>query len=656
MPLRLGFLLLLSMSHNICSRAQTSPAPASLPAAPDAQSGTATQPEQTPVAPSAAVRLDVPHSYNPLNAYRPTLVPEPVLSNSPRLETLIHDGVLELSLNDAINLALENNLDLAIARYNIPIAEADVLRTKAGASFRGVNTGIVQNTPGGGIGGFGTGAAGAGAGGTTGGSGGAGAGASGLVQSTLGTGTLVNSYDPVITADINTEHYAQPLANTVTYGVPLLQANTITANFNYVQSFPTGTTLQFQSNNRRFISNSPFNLLNPELDSYYQVLLQQQLLAGFGFGPNLRYLRIARNNQKISDQAFALQVATTVTQIANIYWDLVSAYEDEQVKSRSLDFANQTLSTARKQLDLQAIPAVDVLKDEGEVAAREQDLTIARSQLRFQELLIKNAVTKNLDDPLLERMPVRPLDLSAVSGTAAGAAAQPAEDLIQEALTHRIELGESEIDLQSRGISRSAARNAVLPSLALIGYYGGSGLAGLNNPVSGSTSTAPPGFGGAFQNAFNNTAPDYFVGLRLDLPLRNRVAKSDQYRSELEDRQAELRFRQLRKQIRIEVRNAQYALEQSEARVTSAVKARDLASRTFDITSKEQTLGAGSALQTLNARRDLSTAESNLVAARTAYQKARIELDRAIGATLETNHIAIASARSGAVAAQAARP
>ena len=118
------------------------------------------------------------------------------------------------------------------------------------------------------------------------------------------------------------------------------------------------------------------------------------MLAGFGLGPNLRYLRIARNNQKISDAAFELQVVTTVTQIANIYWDLVSAYQDRQVKQSSLDFANQTLSTARKQLELQAIPALDVMKAEAEVANREQDLSIARSTLQFQELLIKNALTK----------------------------------------------------------------------------------------------------------------------------------------------------------------------------------------------------------------------------------------------------------------------
>ena len=161
-----------------------------------------------------ALRLDIPHSDNPLRTYRATLVPQPNLANSARIDALVRDGKLELSLKDAISLALENNLDIAIARYNIPIAQADILRTQAGATFRGVNTGVVQNTPGGGVGGFGSGSSGAGAGGTSGGAGGAGSGASGLVQSTLGTGTNVPLFDPMITGALNNEHYTQPLSNT----------------------------------------------------------------------------------------------------------------------------------------------------------------------------------------------------------------------------------------------------------------------------------------------------------------------------------------------------------------------------------------------------------------------------------------------------------
>ncbi len=616
-----------------------------------AQAGQTAGPQAT-ATPQPSLRLTIPHSHHPFDTYRRTSVPPADLSNSPRLDALIHNGVLELSLQDAIAVSLENNLDLAIARYNIPIAEADILRTKAGGSTRGVNTGVVQNTPGGnGVGGFGSGSTGAGAGGTSGGAGGAGTGASGLVQSTLGSGTAVSSFDPVITGDVGLQHSTDPLSNLSIYGVPTLRNNSIAGDIGYAQAFSTGTSLSFTYSGNRQTTNSTYSFLNPTLNSQFQFQIRQPLLAGFGPGPNLRFLRIARNNKKISDEAFELQVISTVTQVENLYWDLVAAYEDEQVKQRSLGFANDTLELGRKQLALQAIPALDVTKDEGEVARAEQDLTIAKSALQFQELLIKNALTKNLDDPILEAMPVKPTDLSTVAGNGAPEAAAPTENIINDALAQRLELKISTTNLKNRDISREAVNNALLPSVNLVGTYGGVGLAGVPNPSAGVTSTVPGDYGGSLSNAFNNSAPNYFVGLNVSIPIRNRQAKSDQYRSELETRQAEILLQQQRKQIRIEVRNAQYALQQAGARVRAAGKARDLAAKTFDITGKEQQLGAGSAQDTLIARQALAAAESALVAARTAYQKSKVELHRAIGTTLAENGVSIESARTGVQAA-----
>ncbi len=593
--------------------------------------------------------LEMPQSHDPLSPYMADHVPQPVLTNSPRLDRLMRDGKLYLSLKDAIDLALENNLDLAIARYNLPIADTDLLRTKGGGSFRGVNTGVVQGTPGGGIGGFGTGAPGAGAGGTTSGAGGAGAGASGLVQSTLGVGTPVSSYDPELNVNAGIEHLTLPQSNKATYGISPLQLNTTQVNANFTQSFSTGTTISFMFDNSRQTTNSPDFVLSPALNSYYRFTFQQQLLAGFGFGPNLRYLRIAKNNKKISDIAFKDQAIATVTQIENIYWDLVSAYEQARVNEQSLAFANQTLENAKKQLQLESIPEMVVMKAEAEVSKRDQDLTVARTNLQLQESLMKNALTKSLDDPTLQEMPVVPTDQMQSSDAGAEASA-PILDLIAEGLRNRPELLESDIDLANRQISRQAAGNALLPSLTLVGFYGGSGLAGSVTP--GNTSSdVPTDLPGAWQNAFNNSSPDYYVGLNLNIPFRNRVAKADQYRSELEYRQASLRKEQLRKQIRIEVRNAQYALEQSRARVESARKARDLADRTFAITKKEQDLGAGSSYQTMTAQRDLSMAELDLVNAMTTYQKARVELDHTTGATLEHNGVLIQDAVTGTVTA-----
>jgi outer membrane protein TolC len=618
-----------------------------------AQNAPATRATQSaPASPTTtSLQFEMPRSHNPLNAYAPENVPEPVLANSPRLDHLIRDGKLYLSLKDAIDLALENNLDLAIARYNLPIANTDILRTRAGGIFRGVNAGVVQGTPGGGVGGFGTGAPGAGAGGTTGGAGGAGAGASGLVQSTLGAGTPVASYDPAIVGSVGAEHQTTPLANQRNYGVPLLQLNTGQANFAVAQAFPTGTSISFEFNNNRQTTNSPFFNLSPVLGSVYRFSFQQQLLAGFGFGPNLRYLRIAKNDKKISDIAFKDHVTATVTQIENIYWDLVNAYEQAQVNEKSLAFAQQSLDNAKKQLQLESVPAMDVMRAEAEVSKRDQDLTVARTSLQLQELLVKNALTKSLDDPVLEAIPVVPTDR--LQSTAAPAV-QTVQDLITQALHDRPELAETDVDLVNRQISRSAAKNALLPALSLVAFYGGSGLAGPLNPIYNipgvpNVSTVPTDFSGALQNAFNNTAPDYYIGFNLNIPIRNRVAKADQYRSELEYRQAELRREQLKKQVRIEVRNAQYSLQQTGARVQAAQKARDLAQRTFEITKKEKELGSGSSYQTLSAQRDLSLAELDLVNAMTIYEKAKVELDRATGTTLEHNGIQLQDAVRGTI-------
>jgi outer membrane protein TolC len=598
---------------------------------------------------NGSLSFEMPKSRNPLSAYSATEVAEPQLTNSPRLGQLILDGNLHLSLKDAVRLALENNLDLAIARYNLPIADMDVLRTQAGGIFRGVNAGVVQGTPGGGVGGFGAGAPGAGAGGTTSGAGGAGAGASGLVQSTLGTGVPVASYDPAITGSVGAEHQTNPLANQQVYGIPSLQLNTGQASFGYSQAFATGTSISFEFNNSRQTTNSPYETLSPILGSMYRFSFQQQLLAGFSLGPNLRYLRIAKNNKKISDIAFKDQVIATVTQIENIYWDLVNAYEQAQVNEQSLGFARQSLENAKKQFQLESIPAMDVMRAEAEVSKRDQDVTVARTNLQLQELLIKNALTKSLDDPVLESVPVIPTDRLQSTQAPPTVAVQ---DLIAHALNDRPELTESDVDLLNRQISRQAARNALLPSLSLVGFYGGSGLAGPLNPIYNlgpNASSVPTNFAGAMANAFNNSSPDYYIGFNLNIPIRNRVAKADQYRSELEYRQAELRREELRKQIRIEVRNAQYALEQTAARVDAARQARDLAQRTFEITQQEQALGAGSTYQTMTAQRDRAIAELDLVTAMTTYEKAKVELDRATGSTLDHNGIAIQDAISGTI-------
>lgn len=560
------------------------------------------------------------------------------------------DGSILLSMSDAVALALENNLDLAIARYNLSIADTDILRARAGADVRGVATGLVQGTPGGGVGGFGS-SGGGGAGGTSAGAGGAGGGAAGLVLSTLGSGSNVESYDPQITGSVLTNHASSPLSNTVTTGVNLYQQNALTGNFHYQQYFASGTRMSVDFDNTRSTDNGIFSTLVPVINSSFRLTLRQHLLSGFGFGPNLRYIRIAKNNKEISDIAFRDQVIATVSQIQNIYWDLVNAYEDVRVKERSLSVAQKTLSDSREQVRLGAIAPIEVTRSENEVAARNQDLILAQTTLQLNQLLMKNAISRNLNDPVLASAPVIPTDTMEVPATEP---VIPVQDLVAEADSHRPELAQARIDLQNRQISRKTVTNNLRPQLDLVAWYGSSALAGVQNPLN---TDIPPGaisrtgFGNAFATLFGGDYPDYAVGFSFSLPLRNRAAQADQIRSELEYRQAQMRYQQLQNQISIEVRNAQFVVQQSRARVDAAQKSRELAYHLYDIEQKRQALGASTSFQVLQLARDLAVAESNLVVAMTAYEKARVELDRATGNTLARNNIRMDDATTGQVGA-----
>jgi outer membrane protein TolC len=586
--------------------------------------------------------VSLPHSHNPLSPYRPTDAPPLDLTNSQRLQSLIRDGKLYISLSDTIALAIENNLDLAYFRYTIPIAETDIARTKAGGTANGVNTAIVQSSTQGGFSGGSSGGAGAS-------SGSAAAGAGGIVTSTLGSGTAVASFDPYVTFQGYVDHTVFQETNPFLVGVPIFKQNTIEALASYTQSFPMGTGLNVNYVGQRLANNSPYEAVNPTLYSNFQVVLTQHLLAGFGIATNERYMRIAKKNLQITDLAFRDQVIATITQVENIYWDLVNAYEDEQVKQRSLDFAQQTLHDDQEQLNLKAIPALQVLKDQSDVATSEGDLTVSRANLRLNELLLKNAITKS-DDPLIDEMSVIPLDRT---GPPDPNASLPIDDLIAEAEKNRPDVAEDELAMQVAQMSLKSIRSELLPTLNAYGFYEGAGSAGPANPDCSlgaeCVTNLPAGFGGMFANTFNYSSPEYQVGMTLQIPLRNRVAKADQFRASLEYRQRQISFEEQKKSIRFDVRNSQFALQQAQARVDALQKARDLAQRTFDITEQEQKLGAKSTYDVLIAQHALAIAESTLAAAKTAYEKARVDIDRASGETLERMGVSIADAKTGQV-------
>jgi len=607
----------------------------------------------------------VPRSAFPsvLQPYEPQMIPQPNLGNSARIDALKRNGKIYLSIDDAVALTLENNLDLEIARYNLNIADADVLRAKSGASILGVNTGIVQNTPGGGVGGLG-GTVGSGTGGTTVAAGGVGTGTNGLVSSTLGIGAPITSFDPAFTGSVQLDKN-QTESTSIFSPVPIVAQNTYTSDFGYTQGFQWGGTLTGLFNNTHVTTNNPTSLLTPQLGSNFQFRFTQNLLQGFGFLPNTRFIRIAKNNREISDVAFRLQVITTVDQIENMYWDLVYAFENVRVQKEALTYGQRALDDAKHQAQVGTIPPIQVVSAQSTVSTDQQNLIVAENNLQLQELLMKNALSRSIEDPTLAEADVIPTSTMEIPQEET---IIPIQDLINEALQHRAELVETRIDLNSRSINNKAVRNAMLPTLSAFAYYGGSGIGGDVNPAvpncANTTSAfcfnqqkAPPplrnstsvSYGNTLSQMIDSTAPDKGIGISLNIPIRNRLAQSNQVRAQLEYRQAQVRQVQLENQVRIEVRNAQFDVKQNRTAVQSAQTAVDLARQTLDADQMKLKVGLTTEVTILQDAATLTTNESNLVSAKAAYEKSRIELDRATGLLLDHSNIDVAEAVRGQV-------
>ena len=622
------------------------------PPAPTPQNTTETKP-----VPALNFSKPVSHFPNPIGPYMPREVQAPNLANTARIDSLMHEGKLYLSLNDAIALALENNLDIAIARYNLNIADTDVLRAKAGAQILGVNVGIVQNTPGGGVGGIGS-QVGSGTGGTSLGAGGAGVGVGGIVGSTAGGlfGPFITSFDPILSGSFQSDHFNILPASTFS---PASPQNTTTANFSYIQGFHWGTNVSVGFNNtRQTVGNAPFSVLSPQLNSNFQFKLTQHLLQGFGLAPNTRFIRIAKNNRELSDVAFRLQIITTVDQIENMYWDLVYAYENLRVKQESLTFSEKTLSDTKKQVEIGSLAPIEAVRAQSTVAADQQALTVAKTNLQLQQLIMKNALSRTLRDQILANADVIPSSTMEVPETEQ---VQPIEELVNQALQHRAELVESRIQLNSQEMSNKALRSALLPTLDAYAYYGGYGLGGSQNPTNLCGNPDNPGFGcsptpvqsvsyaGTLNQLVNSTAPDKGIGLQLNIPLRNRAAQSVQVRGELEFRQAQMALQQTENRVNIEVRQAQFAVEQNRASVASAKAAVDYARQSLDAEQKKYQFGTSTTTAVLQTRSALANSESTLMSAMAAYEKSRVEMERATGSLLDRNGISIDDAARGQV-------
>ncbi|MGH8377828.1 MAG: TolC family protein, partial [Gammaproteobacteria bacterium] len=403
-------------------------------------------------------------------------------------------------------------------------------------------------------------------------------------------------------------------------------------------------------------NNDVYNLFNPTLNSGMTVTLTQPLLEGFGTGVNGRNLVLARNNREISDIAFRHQVEATVTQIEEIYWDTVSARDMVQVAEQSLSMAKTILQDDQRQLQIGTMIPLNVMQQQSVVAGDEQSLTAAQTNYEYQKLLLLNATTKNMTDPVLLNADVEPTDEIAVSPNEA---IQPIQDLVHEALQHRPELAISRINMANQRISLKAVQNALLPSLNLNASYGSNALAGVAVPpqslppfFGGGTTkfvAGSSGFGSNMSSVIQGNYPTYAVGLTLKIPIRNRSAQADAIRAQLEMRQSEAQYQQSINEIVLEVRNAQFALQQDRAAVAAAQEAVSLNTQTLAADRKRVALGAGVISTVITDQTNLTQARQTLVAAMSNYQIARVQLNQLIGRTLTSDRISIQDAENGHV-------
>jgi outer membrane protein TolC len=488
--------------------------------------------------------------------------------------------------------------------------------------------------------------------------GGSGAGAGGLVLTTSGGGPQPETLDPTLTSNLEYEATTNLSSSAFTGSAPV-KSTTSTFNFGYTQGFLTGTQLGVTFNNSRGTNTNPFNTYSPLINTGFRATATQHLLQGFGWGINGRFIVQAKNDRRITDSAFREQLLSTVNQVENIYWGLVSAYEDEQAKERALAQTTQLTSDNRRQLEIGTLAPLDVVNSDSAVATDKQAMVASQSNLTYQQLIMKQAIARDLTDPVLMVAPVIPTDRVGLDRLPEED--MTVDDLVQQAYVNNPQIEQAVLSMKNNELTMKAEKNGLLPTVDAYAFYGANTLSGSQSPYLdcaalagfGATSCSYPtvGYGTAVGNLFNSTAPDKGVGVNITIPLRNRVAQADQARSQMEYRQAQMRLQQLYTQVRIQVINGQYALTNDRAQVTAAQAGREYATQSLDAEQKKFKLGASTSALVLQQQRNLATAENALISATAAYAKDRAGLLQLLSKTLDRYGISITEAATGVMTA-----
>jgi outer membrane protein len=587
-------------------------------------------------------RLDSesPHWYSRFTTpYQPRIVPPVNVSNSTRIDSLLRAGNLYLSLSDAVALAIENNLDIEVERYEFGFANADLMRAKAGSSVQGIPTNVSSGTPSGvagGIGNLNTGLASSGA------------------STSLPLGV---SFDPAITGNVSWGHITTPLSNSVVSGLTDSVSTNKIANFGITEGFITGGSATLSYSNQNQFQNSFTNTYNPATTSSLDLTINQPLLQGFGLALNNRTIRIAKNNVRAADLVFKQQVVNVVANVSLLYWNLVYLNNDLDVKRRSVATSQKLLNDNKAQVQVGTLAPISVVQAEAQVASDQQLLVQSETSVLQEETLLKSTLSRNgLASPAVADARVIPTDRIRIPDVEE---IQPIQDLIAAALEGRPEVAQSRIQIDNSKLNLEGVRNQMLPQLSAVVDLRNNALAGsLNTTVNPATGLVPVhagdpffigGYGTILGQLFGRNFPNYTVGVQLNIPLRNRTAQANMITQELNLRQSQLSVQKLMNQIRVDVQTALTAVNQARAQYQAASRARILQEQTADAEVKKLAVGASTPYNVILMQRDMWAAQDAEVQAEATYVLARVQLDWATGGTLEKNHVVLDEAKAGRV-------
>jgi outer membrane protein len=603
------------------------------------------EPGIQPVRPSAPIFI---------RPYLPAYVPPVRLLNSTRLHDLIRAGILYLTAQDAITLALENNIDIEVARYNPSIAAWNLERAQAGGLLPGVPSSAAQ---------AGSVAAGQGVAGSQAAAGVTSTGAGGTAGATTNAtvtqiGPVTQNLDPSIQEVSTFSHRTSPQFDVAQSIIPILISDSRVHTFTYQQGFLEGGAVTVSYSDHYLNENAPTDLLNPSVAPNLSISFQQNLLRGFGIAVNARTITVAKMNQRITDLNFRSQVIGIVAQVLNAYYALVGDYEDLKAKQSALEQAQTLYRNNQRQVELGALTPLDVTTAEAQAAAASRDLLDSQTAIDQQQLQLKNIISRTgLADAELAHARIVPVDHIQIPPQEELPAVQ---DLVQKALANRPDILAQKYNTQE--VSALGTRNGILPTAVVFGGTSQAGLAGTAQTVTVRGRTFTPdsylvgGMGTALGQVFRRDYPTERIGAFAAVPLENRLAQGDYGIDQLQIRQTQIEDQKNINQVGVDVLNSVIGLRQARIRYDAAVKNVELDQQLLDAEQKKLSLGASIPYNVILQQRDLAAAQSSEITALVNYASARVALDQTLGTTLETNHISIGQAESGRIARTSTPP